>query len=1333
MGGVCRHSSRPCRRRVAPNSFGPSPGARLDGMDTQNTPLPPRTPLALAFTLLALVCLPGLSLAADLQPAEGGTALPPEGGGDYTELDGPVVTESASGQIGTDQIVLELPDDFEWNTDATPQMCLTEGDNAAGQNINQKSVGDCRTADSLTAQQAVFNIDRASRRTANQLSFSGLEVRPVDGAEEAEGDISQTGSSNISGIDDPNVSWGELAQLPPGEDIILTANDEPDEATVSVDEAVDFEVFAQNCPDEERWRDTWRFGDGEEDEEIFEEPPCGFEVTNTHTYTEIGVYEAEFISEYCTNWSSFFGTCFGEWEEFGQDQVTVIVEPPEIDADTLIEYRFEESEWTGAAGEVEDGSGNGFDGTSSGGAQTTDDDPAIDEDPGTCRYGEFDPDGHIEAPLPDDLNDTESFAAGFWLRMPDQSATTPSIFAAGDLDGNYAERFEIFQRGNGNLAAVFRTGGGDEFLEVPGGEGVDEGWVHVAVVRDYYFDGNRPQADHRFYIDANLVAEENLDYPPGQSDDSLLNEADGPIQIAGYASGDFLLEGDLDEVNLFEGALDDGEVQVLRDRVFQCEPDVAYYRVTHAGQGVTCATTPVTVEARDEDDEPVEPEPGTLVSLFSDTGGGFWSTLEQGSGAFEAGNDGDASYEFPGGEAGFVAGYDYTEISTDPEEVIPQAEDQDGIGSDADTLAISRAGFRFIDRDTGDAIVPDQIAGKPSDVGEDAADLGLQAIRESDADPETCDGVYEDGETAVVELAAECRDPDECAGAGFEVNGLGIATVADNGDNTSAADYEPVELTFGPQSTAPISLVYPDAGAMRLYALAEIERGDEEPSGDFITGASNESVWRPFAFHVDIDGVPDESPAPDGTSFRVAGEGFDAGVRAVIWDPDDDTDGDGRPDDDADLSGNPVTPNFGNEADPPEAFLSVAVAAPEEGADGTITDGAGNTPVYDQFQDGEAPAQSILWTETGYADITAELSGGDYLGAGGVFGTHNEVGRFIADQYTVSENESGELAVGDYGCTEGDDAYNPIRDPMPWSLQPELEITPVNAEGDTVSNMDDFSDQGGDNWWRLTALSSDDIDYADEAKPDTLRLDTAAAEIDPDFNLDNVDNGRGYFRLDGELGHDWDHDQTPAPDEPPFPIDLRATVPISDPDDVAYQAGGDPDENDYVLESITTEDDAEQRHVRLAIADAHGSELLDLAVPTRSEYYAGDEQGWIQNEEDACTSGVSLTRTSGSLDAGTTCAIEPGNESGIGCGESGDPDRYWTEPPELPNGGDFNLWLQAPGEGNTGDLRLDVDNQPTPFEYDWRGEGNHDQADNAVITFGIFQGIGRQIDRREVR
>ena len=55
-----------------------------------------------------------------------------------------------------------------------------------------------------------------------------------------------------------------------------------------------------------------------------------------------------------------------------------------------ISFSFDETSWTGAAGEVIDDSTYGLDGVAVGGATTANTTPALAANPGTCRYGVFD-------------------------------------------------------------------------------------------------------------------------------------------------------------------------------------------------------------------------------------------------------------------------------------------------------------------------------------------------------------------------------------------------------------------------------------------------------------------------------------------------------------------------------------------------------------------------------------------------------------------------------------------------------------------------------------------------------------------------------------------------------------------------------------------------------------------------------------------------------------------------------------------------------------------------------------------------------------------------------
>ena len=95
-----------------------------------------------------------------------------------------------------------------------------------------------------------------------------------------------------------------------------------------------------------------------------------------------------------------------------------------VTASTLAYYRFDEASWTGAAGQVADSSGNGYDAQAVSGATTASaTGGAITSDPGTCRYGVMTgtgvTNGYVSSPLP---NLNTDFTVAGWIRSSDVSA-----------------------------------------------------------------------------------------------------------------------------------------------------------------------------------------------------------------------------------------------------------------------------------------------------------------------------------------------------------------------------------------------------------------------------------------------------------------------------------------------------------------------------------------------------------------------------------------------------------------------------------------------------------------------------------------------------------------------------------------------------------------------------------------------------------------------------------------------------------------------------------------------------------------------------------------------
>ena len=97
-----------------------------------------------------------------------------------------------------------------------------------------------------------------------------------------------------------------------------------------------------------------------------------------------------------------------------------------------------------------------------------------------------------------------------------------------------------------------------------------------------------------------------------------------------------------------------------------------------------------------------------------------------------------------------------------------------------------------------------------------------------------------------------------------------------------------------------------------------------------------------------------------------------------------------------------ATPNFGRESTAQTATLAFTRAQPSGAgaSNGVFTGSLG------AFSAGVATATNLVWSEVGRADLSATLSGGNYLGSGltatGTTGSAGAVGRFIPHHFDVT-------------------------------------------------------------------------------------------------------------------------------------------------------------------------------------------------------------------------------------------------------------------------------------------------------------------------------------------
>lgn len=760
------------------------------------------------------------------------------------------------------------------------------------------------------------------------------------------------------------------------------------------------------------------------------------------------------------------------------------------------------------------------------------------------------------------------------------------------------------------------------------------------------------------------------------------------------------------------------------------KPEVDRYKVEHAGQGLTCVSEPVTITALDSDDDPVAPEDGTTLDLSAATDSGFdegdWVRLIDGNGTLSTAGTGSGmgSYEFPGDESQAIIAYQYAQLQNDPEDVVLSVDDGDASGSSEDPLSVSRAGFRFVNTTDDTATIPDQISGKPSDTGYNAHDLGVQAIRASDDDPTVCEGQFNDGETATIDMAAECRNPADCAGEEMEIDDTSIATSDDNEDSDSADAYDEVELTFNEDSIAPLVLDYPDAGRTRLYARYEIPLAEDpddpeagEASGGVMRGKSNAFVWRPFAFSItssrsDFTATGPGDDSPDGP-FVAAGSDFDVTVEAVVWQSADDGDDDGVPDSGANLQDNAATPNFGNSTPGPTVDITHTLSAPSgAGAVGGTLSGGSDVGGFGT-DGGGATTTQLSFDEVGILTLTADLT--DYLGEPGadVTGSRGGIGRFIPADFTQSVPDAGEL---EHTC---DGTFTYIGEPFAYSMFPELEITARNSGGATTQNYrGDFAKLTAGDVER-SAPSVDDTQAGTDGDP--LPVESTLAQGDLTANGDGtltytfVADDEYRYRRNIDRNGDGDNDARVGPFDANFTVTVDA---IEDSDGVTATTLND-------VEPASTE----LRFGRMVANNALGSERSELAVPLRIEYWNGST--WLVNGDDRCTTlslgdEVTLTSDDGNTDDGTG-EVTLASSATTGITETS-PVNFST--------GTASLTLSAPNDVGWVDIDLLLDgtglNRNGWLREDTDDDGIFDQNPRARASFGLFPGSANQIYRKEV-
>ncbi|MEM9209004.1 MAG: LamG domain-containing protein, partial [Pseudomonadota bacterium] len=728
-------------------------------------------------------------------------------------------------------------------------------------------------------------------------------------------------------------------------------------------------------------------------------------------------------------------------------------------------------------------------------------------------------------------------------------------------------------------------------------------------------------------------------------------------------------DGFLDEVNIFDRALSPSEVQTLMMETRPCATVAPQFTINHDNYGINCLAETISVDVVDATSGIPLTDFGASVVLDTQSGLGTWQLVGGGGTLTDAtANDGVAVYNWQIGQSQALFSLSYPEgtpvIDVDVyQQGNPGVRDTDTEGS----LTFSPSGFTVtaapLTNPPPGVIVPFANA----QTAAVTFPIHIAAYGQTANDPQC--GIIESYAGARNLEFWQTYDNPTTGTRLAAVDGVGV------GVNEAAAASVPVTFVAGQAS---VNVRYKDVGQIQLSAKDESPLDPNLAAG--IRGATAGFVSRPFDFVLSniTDAGGAANPAAGGATgpvFIAAGEPFTATVTAR------DADGD-------------ATPNYGRETIAETVALVPAVVAPAAGNQPPVDASTG----FASFANGTSTGTDFTWPEVGIITLQPEVGDGDYLGSGNVIGIPSgNVGRFVPHHFAVSLN----TPTFGTACAAGNFTY--IGQPFSYTAAPEIALTAEALGGQTTQNyMGDF--------FRLsTASLADPVYAAASGTLDTSGLPGAAA--DPVV----ADTGAGQGTLTYSSGSGLFFSR--VAEVAPFDADITLSQIVTDADGVAAQSN--PVEFG-TSGGILFNSGPAMRYGRLAIANAFGSELVDLAVRAQTEYYVSSTVGYVPNTADTCATPVTVSfgGYTENLGGGDTCVLDTGapGASGEGCSAAAPPGNQFRAPPLA---GDFNLYLAAPGAGNEGSVNVTAD-APDWLEYDWNAAATGLEDPVGTAVFGIF-------------
>ncbi len=640
--------------------------------------------------------------------------------------------------------------------------------------------------------------------------------------------------------------------------------------------------------------------------------------------------------------------------------------------------------WNGTAGEVIDSSGQNNHGRARIAAgstalpSTTSGSPAYTSAAqSTCRYGQFDgtangvtrTHGYVELSGFPTLPNGFTFAA--WIRSTNASAQHQRILVRDDAqngwglslaDGTGQPKLHFFARNITNNGAVTGQGSNPScgvFCIDTNAVINNNAWYYVASVVD---TTARTVTLYVYSASGVLQAKATGAYSGTWTDGTGTAAIGGETSASSEGqdtSWHFL--GNIDEVNIYSGALTQTSIESLLPRVRTC-PAPDHYELVMSANSLACMGTDVTVRACADSLSPCNNIDYTVngnVNLATSAGILSNTTLSLASGS------GTTKLLHP-----TVADNTNVTVTLSGEVTAATNARKCCLGASCSvanfcTTNFKQAGFVFSNTSSGaTSSIPTQVAGT-------ASTPYLRALI-TDTTTGTCTARFTSPQA--VKMAYKCVNPTTCiSGQTFTVDSTNIQSNA----NAASPIYSDVNLAFNSDGSAPIPITYSDVGQIELLASLLLPAANGNPDYT-LTGASS-FVVKPYTLYPTITSNPGTSAT--GNGFVSAGTNFQVKVEARN-------------------SQGALTPNFGNEGETISLENLTLVYPSSGGTATTLSLGSGftaTTPV------GTFVNNTVSWKQVGSFTVQARLADNNYLGAGNLesITTSPTIGRIYPDHFRL--------------------------------------------------------------------------------------------------------------------------------------------------------------------------------------------------------------------------------------------------------------------------------------------------------------------------------------------